>query len=221
MRRLIGPFLVTLFLVGLTSGLGVWQLQRLAWKRAILARLDAAEQAAPVPLPPVPTPFEKVVARGRLDPDGAVSYEDDVRDDAQGRVVMGTHLVEPLLRPGKPPILVDLGWVSYPPVPLGGEAGITGYIRPAEHPNWLSAKDDPKGRRFYTLDPARIAAGIGLPAPEPYTLVALGPAGMPDPVRSLPRPPNNHLQYAVTWFSLAVTGAVMFAAWARGALREN
>jgi surfeit locus 1 family protein len=219
-RRLVVPFLTTLFLVCLTSGLGVWQVQRLAWKRNILARIDAAEQAPPVPLPTAPGLFQKVVVRGRLDPRGAISYEDDVRDDAQGNAVMGTQLVEPLLRPGQTPILVDLGWVKYPPLPAAGEVSVTGYIRAPEHPGWLSAPDDPRGRRFYTLDPARIAAALGLPTVAPYTLVALGPPSVPDPARSLPRPPNDHLQYAITWFSLSVVAVVMFLAWARGALRH-
>ncbi len=220
MRRLVIPLLTTLFLVALTSSLGVWQVHRLAWKRGILGRMDIAEQSPAIPLPAAPTPFQKVVVRGTLDPARFVSYEDDVRDDAKGSAVMGTHLVEPLLRAGQPPILVDLGWVKYPPVALRGAVSVTGYIRPAEHKTWLSAKDDPGGRRFYTLDPARIAAGIGLPTPLPYTLVALGPAAMPDPARSLPRPSNDHLQYAITWFSLSLVAIVMFLVWARGLLRS-
>jgi surfeit locus 1 family protein len=220
-RRLIGPFLITLFLVVLTSSLGVWQVHRLAWKRGILARMDFAERSPAIALPASPMPFQKIMVRGMLDPAGAVSYEDDVRDDAMGNAVMGTHLVEPLLRAGQPPLLVDLGWVKYPPAALDGVVSVTGYIRPAEHPTWLSAKDDPRGRRFYTLDPGRIAAGIGLPTPLPYTLVALGPAAIPDPARGLPRPPNDHLQYAITWFSLSLVAVVMFLVWARGLLRRS
>jgi len=219
-RRLFFPFLTTLLLVCLASGLGVWQLHRLAWKTRIVAQIDGAERAPPIPLPDVPTSFQKIVVHGRLDAGRAVSYADDVHDDAQGNAVMGTYLVEPLLRAGRPPILVDLGWMKYPPVPVKGEVGVTGYIRPAEHQSWLSAKDDVRGRRFYTLDPVRIAAGIGLPAVAPYILVALGPTGVPDPAQSLPRPANDHLQYAITWFSLALVAVVMFLVWARGALRR-
>jgi surfeit locus 1 family protein len=219
-RRLVVPFLTTLFLVCLTSGLGIWQVHRLAWKRGILARIDAAERATPIALSAPPSPFQKVVVQGRLDPTRAVSYEDDVRDDAQGNAVMGTQLVEPLLRPGQKPILVDLGWEKYPPMPIAGDVSIAGYVRPAEHPGWLSATDDPPGRRFYTLDPARNAVGIGLPAPEPFTLVALGPPATPDPAHNLPRPPNDHLQYAITWFGLSLVAVLMFMAWARGSLKR-
>jgi len=220
-RRLFLPFLTTLLLVCLTTGLGIWQLQRLTWKRDILARIEASERAAPVPLPADPSGFQKIIVHGQLDGTRAIAYLDDVRDDPRGDAVMGTHLVEPLLRPGQPPLLVDLGWVKYPPAPISGPAGITGYVRPAEHAGWMSAKDDPRNRRFYTLDPARIAAGVGLPAPLPYVVVALGSAGTPDPAHSLPRPPNDHLEYAVTWFSLALVATVMFLAWTRSFNRRT
>ena len=57
----------------------------------------------------------------------------------------------------------------------------------------------------------------------PFILVALGPAppeGFPDPAKHLPRPPNNHLQYAITWYGLAAVLVVIFAIWSRKVLRE-
>ena len=220
LRRLAVPFACTLLLVGLTTSLGVWQVHRLAWKQALLASIDQAERSPPVALPPHPSPFQKIVVSGTLDASHAIAYADDVRDDVHGNAVMGTHLVEPLLRPGAPPILVDLGWEPFPPKPEDGRATITGFIRPVEHPTWLSARDDPGHRRYNTRDPPETAASLGLPAPEPFTLIALGSAALPDPQRTLPRPPNDHLQYAITWFSLSLVGIVMFAVWARRPVLE-
>ena len=37
----------------------------------------------------------------------------------------------------------------------------------------------------------------------------------PDPARHLPRPPNNHLSYAITWYGLAVALLAIFIVWAR------
>jgi surfeit locus 1 family protein len=51
--------------------------------------------------------------------------------------------------------------------------------------------------------------------------VALGPTppnGYPDPAKHLPRPPNNHLSYAITWYGLAAALVVIFVVWARKAL---
>jgi surfeit locus 1 family protein len=99
-----------------------------------------------------------------------------------------------------------------------GVTSIDGYVRPAEHPGLFSASDDPAARQFYTLDPQAIGTALGLQHVAPFTLVAMGPtpaAGYPDPARHLPRPPNNHLQYAITWYGLAVALLVIFGAYVR------
>ena len=74
------------------------------------------------------------------------------------------------------------------------------------------------------LDPAAIGASLGLPSVAPFTLVALGqvPRGaLPIPARDLPRPPNNHLMYAFTWFGIAGALLAVFAAYCRNALRRE
>jgi surfeit locus 1 family protein len=78
--------------------------------------------------------------------------------------------------------------------------------------------DDLADRRFYTLDTGAIGLALGLPEPEPFALVALGHesgSSYPVPAQSLPRPPNNHLSYAVTWYGLAVALVVIFTVWIR------
>jgi surfeit locus 1 family protein len=205
-------------------GLGTWQVYRLAWKRHLLAQIAAAEQAPAVPLPLAPAPFQKVAVQGRLRPDLAALYGAQVRDTRAGPV-LGGQLIVALERADAPPVLVVLGWVPgtrpVPPALPAGEAAIVGYVRPPERPGLFSASDDPKARLFYTLDPQAIGTALGLKQVAPFTLVALGsaPPGWPDPARHLPRPPNNHLQYAMTWYGLAVVLLVVFVLHARKVLR--
>ncbi|MDE2517431.1 MAG: SURF1 family protein [Rhodospirillales bacterium] len=226
LRRLLVPALSTAVMLAILLGLGVWQVHRLAWKRGILAAIAAAEAAPPVPLPATGTPpdFTKVAASGVLRPDLAVSFGAAVHD-LRGVPMLGADLVVPLIRPGAPPLLVDLGWVPQPaPAPLtlpGGVVSVAGFVHPPVKPGLFSASDDPAGRRYYTLDPAKIGRQIGLGRVAPFTLIAMGdtPAlGYPRPADHLPRPPNNHLQYAATWFGLAGALAVIFAAYARKVL---
>jgi surfeit locus 1 family protein len=220
-RRLLVPALSTAVMFLVLIALGTWQVQRLEWKTAILARLDAAERAPPVPLGDSPTPYAKVAATGRLRPDLAARYGAEVRDLPAG-AIPGTHLVAPLERRGAAPLLVDLGWVPEhgpPPALPAGDVTLTGYIRPPSSPGLFSPADDTGNKRFFTLDPAAIAAALGLPAVAPFTLVALGPEpadpAAPVPARGLPRPPNNHLQYAITWYGLAAALLVVFVMFAR------
>ncbi|WP_369413560.1 SURF1 family protein [Caldovatus aquaticus] len=209
--------------------LGTWQLQRLAWKTALLARLDAAAAAPAVPLETLaspPEPYAKVSVRGRFLHDRAALLGAEVRG---GR--LGARLLTPLQRAaGGPALLVDRGWVPLAPDGAApdpaariarpeGEATVVGYVRPAQARDWLAAADDPARRRFFTFDPAAIGAVLGLPAVEPFGVVALadgaGGETLPIPAAALPRPDNPHLGYAVTWYGLALALVLVFLAWAR------
>ena len=233
-RRLIGPSLMAATMLLVLLGLGTWQLRRLAWKEAILAQIAQAEASPPVPLPPspgeaAPPPFTKVAASGTLMHDKQALFGAEVRDTLAGPD-LGAYLIEPLQRAGAPPLLVDRGWVplkrTTPVAMPQGEVTIAGYVHQADTPGMFAAHDDVAGRHFYTLDPAAIGAALGLDRVAPFVLIALGPqaapgvpVGLPTPAEHLPQPPNNHLQYAITWYGLAAALMVIFVIWARKAVR--
>jgi surfeit locus 1 family protein len=196
----------------------MWQLHRRAWKHAILADITRAEHSPPEPLTGTPPRFTKVVAHGVWRPTVAL-YGIDVRESPDGRTRMGAQRLQILARDGAPPLLVDQGWIPTEgpaPAPAAGPATVEGYIRAPDHPGPLSADDDLAARHFYTLNPAEIGIALGASDAAPFTLVAMGhpTPGGPVPAESLPRPPDNHLQYAFTWFGLAAALAGVFAAWA-------
>lgn len=220
LRRLILPLLVTLPVLAALLGLGTWQAQRLAWKAGILARIDAAEASPAQPLPTDPEPFTKVEVTGRLDHAREALVGIEVRG-----ATLGARLVTPLLRDDAPAILVDRGWV---PLDARGaidrpaeEVRVTAWVRPVERVGMFSATDDIAGRRFYTFDPTVIGPALALPRLAPFALVALGQGpGLPQADRRLPRPSNNHLGYAITWYGLAVGLAGVFLVWARRRLKD-
>ena len=225
-RRLLWPSLMTVVMFLILIGLGTWQVQRLHWKQGILAQIARAEAAPANPLPANPDPYSKVAVTGRLLNDHSAGYGAEVRDMPAGPV-LGTQLIVPLERHDAAPVLVDRGWVpSARREPIdqpSGEVTIEGYVRPGDKPGLFSATDDKAGRQFYTLDPAAIGAALGLTHVAPFVLVAIGqasPGHWPIPAQHLPRPPNNHLSYAITWYGLALALVVIFTLWARKALHE-
>jgi surfeit locus 1 family protein len=205
-RPVLVACLAAIPVLGLLVFLGTWQLQRLQGKTELIARIAASEAAPAAPLRDPPEPLARARATGRFDH----AREAFLGVSPRGPV-LGTQLVTPLLRDGAAPILVDRGWVPLgradPIVRPEGEVTVEGWVRPAERAGLFSATDDTAGRRFYTFDPAAIGAALGMPAVAPYGLVLLGPggAGFPDPARTLPRPTNNHLGYAITWYGLALS----------------
>ena len=58
-----------------------------------------------------------------------------------------------------------------------------------------------------------MGAALGQAKVAPFLLVELGrdaPGVFPQPAEALPRPPNDHLQYAITWYGLGLVLLVMF-----------
>ena len=194
-------------------------MQRLAWKTELLEHLAAAEAAPPRPLGSEPVPYTKVEATGRFDH----AHEAMLGVEVRG-TVLGAHLLTPLLRPEAPPLLVDRGWVPFersaPVARPEGAVAVTGYVRPPDSRSIFAPSDDPAGRRFYTFDPAAIGSALGFDRVAPFGLVALAPAdappaALPAAARSLPRPNNPHLGYAITWYGLAAALVGVFIAFAR------
>ena len=227
-RRLLWPSLMTVAMMLVLLGLGSWQVKRLFWKQALLAQIELAESADPVPLSKIeaPSPFMKISVTGEFQPGETALYGAEVRDIASGPA-MGAQLIEPLRQTNGDLILVDRGWVPLSrPGPLDEPSGIvtiSGYVRFGDTPGWFSAEDDAAARRFFTLDPKAIGNAIGQPDIRPFVLVALASGTVsglivtdwPDPAHHLPRPPNNHFSYAVTWYGLAVALLAIFIVWAR------
>jgi surfeit locus 1 family protein len=221
LRRLVWPGVMTAVMLAVLLALGSWQVVRLHWKQDLLSQIARAEIAPAVPLPKNPDPFTKVQVSGHLREDLSATYGAEVRDTPTG-TELGSQLIVPLERDVGDPILVDRGWVpdkrSKPLARVEGGVTLEGYVRPSDTAGLFSATDNPTARRFYTLNAETIGAALGLPRVAPFLLIVMGqpPAErFPDPARHLPRPANNHLSYAITWYGLAAALVVIFVLWAR------
>lgn len=201
--------LVCAVAVAVLIALGVWQLQRMAWKQDLLARLAAAETAQPVSLDEAlarPDPaFARVVltCRGL---DRAPYVELHAIMEGEG----GSRLVS--LCSDEAPILIDRGFVaetiSARPPEDGGTmpVSVIGVLRRSEAPNAFTPA--PRANRYFARDIAAMAEGLGASEARTDLMVvgetssnpewlALRPAALPAGLS------NNHLGYALTWFGLA------------------
>jgi surfeit locus 1 family protein len=222
-RRLLWPGLMTAGMLIVLLGLGTWQVRRLFWKEALLAQIDRAESAAAVPLSEMaPSPFTKVSVTGTFLPSETALYGAEVRNVASGPE-MGARLIEPMRETNGDVILIDRGWVPLSrPGPIDqpeGNVTVSGYVRFDDQVHWFSARDDLAARHFFTLDSKTIGEAVGERTVRPFILVALGSGSdadrWPDPATHLPRPPNSHLSYAITWYGLAMALLAIFVVWAK------
>ena len=236
LRPLLAPAVSTLFAVAILVGLGVWQLKRLAWKEALLARIESRATAAPQPLPPPgqwsglrPDDYEfhHVAATGRFD-NAKETLILRASDDGPGY-----HVITPLHLRGGGSVLVDRGFV---PADLKdvrtrsageptGDVRVTGLMRTPEPRNLFTPNDDDARGEFFTRDPARIAAHDGLGDAAPFSIDAdatmTNPGGWPKPVGANLDIPNNHFSYALTWFGLALGLVGVFIGYARSRLASS
>ena len=205
-----------LLFAGFTA-LGVWQLQRRAWKLNLIAEVNARAQA---PAGPAPGPgawasltkakdaYRHVQVRGRLLNDRETLVQ-AVTDYGSGDWVM-----TPLVSDQGFMVLVNRGFVPDDHRDRGGrEAGeiagattVTGLLRLTEpHGGFLQA-NDPAQDRWLSRDVAAIAAKRRLDHAAPYFIDAdstPNPGGLPIGGLTVIRFPNSHLIYAITWFGMA------------------
>jgi surfeit locus 1 family protein len=208
-RRMIGPLVFGILGVAVLVWLGVWQVQRLAWKTAILAEIGARVAAAPVAIPADPDPgrdkYLHVKAKGTIAPG-----ELDVYTSVPGRGV-GYRVIVPLQLEDGRRILLDRGFVPIDEKDAArhlGRVAVEGSLAwPQETDSYTSPPDREKNI-WFARDVPLMAEALGT---LPVMLVT---AASDDPAGPLPLPqtvniPNDHLQYAITWFGLAVVWAMM------------
>jgi surfeit locus 1 family protein len=222
-RPRLAPTLITLPLVLLCLGLGAWQVQRLHWKEGLIAQRQAASAAPPV-TPPQDLADARSLEWRRVAAAGVLLNDKETLVHTIGpEGGAGFDVLTPLRQQDGSIVFIDRGFV---PTALAdpalrsageprGEARVVGILRlsPAAKPSWFVPDNDPPHHSWFWVDLTAIAAAGRISDSTPYYIVAdasPNPGGWPRGGQALPPLSNHHLQYALTWFSLAVAGVVIY-----------
>jgi surfeit locus 1 family protein len=217
------PSLAALSALAILLGLGTWQVQRLDWKAALIAEMQARGAAQAIDLPrdlSVPDlEYRKVRLRGTFLHDRELYLSSRTN---KGKV--GLHVVTPMHLDNGRTILVDRGWV--PPErkdpaaraegQVAGPVALEGVLRRGGWGGsaWFQPANQPAENLWLWLDLPAMAARAGVPEAETAAYVAAGPAENPGvyPIGGTARVDlsNNHLQYAITWYALAAILLVIY-----------
>jgi surfeit locus 1 family protein len=201
-------------LVAALLSLGTWQVRRLAWKRDLIARVDARIHAPPVPAPgpaawPGLTPENAAYRRVTLS--GRYLHDRAVRTQAATGYGAGFWLLTPLRTDRGFSILVNRGFVPAgwrDPGTPARPVTVTGLLRISEPGGGFLRHNDPAAGRWYSRDVAAIAADRRLADVAPYFIDAdanpAAPTAPPIGGLTVIAFPNNHFGYAITWYILAV-----------------
>jgi surfeit locus 1 family protein len=241
-RALIVPGLCALMALGVLCSLGVWQLQRLAWKEALIARIATQMQMSFVPWAPGEAEWPSVNAEqyeyrhvrvtGAFRHDlEALCYE--LLSDANGKFSgPGYWVLTPLETAAGATFIVNRGFVPLDRKDAAtrregqvtGKVTIIGLLRLPERRSWFTPADDPVHHLWQVRDPAAIAKAYGLSRAAPFFIDAdasANPGGLPQGGETKLVFPNRHLEYAITWFGLALALIAVFIAFALKQLRNR
>ncbi|WP_414644315.1 SURF1 family protein [Bosea sp. (in: a-proteobacteria)] len=216
--------LIALLGVAGLAGLGAWQLQRLGWKLALIARVQERAHAAPVPAPgPARWPAIAQDEYARVMLTGHFLHDRETLVQAVTELGAGFWVLTPLASETGLVVLVNRGFV--PPerrerssreagLPAGRVA-VTGLLRLSEPGGGFLRSNAPGEDRWHSRDVAAIAQARGLSGAAPYFVDAdatPNPGGFPVGGLTVLRFANNHLVYALTWFALALmlAGATLY-----------
>lgn len=212
MRRIIAPLILGVVGFAILVGLGVWQLQRLEWKQAMLDEIQQGIDAAPIALPAAVDPSMKylpVQVAGQTTGDEVLVLS-GTKTGGGGYNVISGFVTDDGRR-----IMIDRGFVpqdahriSRPPTRLI----VTGNLHWPQDKSASTPEPNLTEGVWFARDVPAMAAALKT---EPVLVVASfvqGDAQGAEPIPiSIDNIPNNHLGYAVQWFLLALVWAGMTA----------
>jgi len=216
----------TLVALAILIALGSWQVQRLHWKQGEIAKRQARSTAPAIEFPAFTADldeaeFHRVRVTGRFRHDSEFHL---VARTHEGRV--GVQIVTPMITsrpPLRAPLMVNRGWVpveradptTRPESLPAGEVTLSGILRWPRPPGRFSPNNDPARNQWYWIDLEAMAEATGARAEDVAPLVLYADLGS-EP-KALPiggqvrlEARNDHLQYAITWYALAVVLAAIY-----------
>lgn len=231
-KPLLGPTLWLLPGLALLLTLGFWQIERLHEKEALIASVEAGMSAPAQALAAVLPEgaggeWRHVIVRGRF----LHEREQYLFGRGPGGAV-GVRVVTPLATEDGKFVLVDRGFV--PEVlrdpgkrasgQIEGEVTLTGVLRTSQSAGLFTPPPDTKTKLWFVKDVPGIAKAMGVELSAPVIVEAdktPNPGGWPLGGQTRVEFPNDHLQYAITWFGLALALAGVYLAYhvSKGRLR--
>jgi surfeit locus 1 family protein len=224
------PAVLTLLMLAVLLALGAWQVERLAWKQDLLARMEARRDAPPLRLS-TQSDIQKLAAeahdfypailRGRF---GAqmVFWFTQIENKPSGLDRLdaaGYHMLVPFMLEDGSAIMVDRGFmparlldIPAPPPPQGLQE-LAVILRWPDGRGAFDNADDAARDLFYVRDPKAIGAHWQLALPPMLGEAAFANESWPRGGQTRFSMPNNHLQYAVTWFGLAIVLVIVSGLW--------
>jgi len=230
-RGLMLPATVAAAAFSVLISLGVWQMQRKAWKEALIETMSQRAVAQPIDLPapatwdalmPSVDEFRRVTLRAQFiegaRPAFAYTGGSALRDDIKAP---GYFVFAPARLPNGQIVVINRGYTTqHSAAPVRGVVDVVGYLRFPESGSLFVSDHDASGATWFVRNPCAMAKELGWGETAPFYIDQESPVpagGIPKPGPLKVQLRNDHLGYALTWFGLAAGLAAVFAvsAWSQ------
>jgi len=218
-RGLLGLTALVLAALAVLVGLGLWQIERLQWKEGLIAKIETRSKG-----PAISLKEASVMAGEGQDPSyhrvrasGRFQHEKERHLFAVSDGRSGWRVITPLKTEDGELVLIDRGFVpshlkdpsSRAEEQVENEINVTGIVRMPDAQGPFTPDNEPEANQWFWRDLASMAQSMfpqGAEGLAPFFLEAEKsevPGGWPEGGQTRLELPNNHLQYAITWFLLA------------------
>jgi len=227
-RPLLWPTVFSVPVLLLLLALGSWQIERLFWKRELIAERQAAVTAAPVSVPHSPEDARGMEFRRVIDEGVFLNGKEVFLGATSEAGRNGYQVLTPLQENGGRIVFVNRGFIPAELKDPGkrSEGQIAGAVRvqgllrlPTGKPAWFLPDNRSDLNYWLWVDLSAMAEADQLENVAPFYIDAdstPNPGGWPKGGVTRPKLRNDHLQYAITWFSLAVALIVIYFLYHRG-----
>ena len=214
--------------------LGSWQVQRLSWKSDLISNYNNNFQQAPITVKELlkdrkNNKFRRTVIYGEYDHANEIQI---IGKTYEGNA--GFHIITPFILENNEIIYINRGWVPKKYADkktrkfslLEDKVRVVGLVRLPQKKGYFVPENEPENGFWFTIIPEELNRHLNIIGEKEFYIDELNideKLKLPMPANGKVQVPNNHLQYAITWYSLALGLLIVYFAWHRqnGFLKIN
>lgn len=229
-RPQLVPTIFTIPSIIILIMLGTWQVERLQWKNSQIAEIKMKSNN-----PPTEYLGEAVELETQqymlFNLTGTFQHEKEKHLYTGPKTMKGTpgyNIFTPLLLENGESVLVDRGWVpkdkksqdQRPETLTEGITKITAMLHRGEKPGYFTPENDIKQNLWFWADVRLMLENNSAQDIYFRELKSISRKGIPIAGETQIKKRNDHLQYAITWYSLAIILLVIYVVF-HVRIREN
>ncbi len=203
------PFLFSIFVftfITLFCALGTWQIHRLQWKQDLINQINEGLNSTPLKYSKnIKNNYQRVILQGKYDFENQI-FLYSLNEKGQP----GFDIITPFETTEEEYVLINRGWINKEmknnsKINLVNKKKIVGLLKKIEKKNIFKPDNDIKKNIWFFIDLNKIQEITGRNFINSIVFLEDKTINLPSPKKITIEVPNNHLKYAITWYSISIS----------------